>query len=69
MRDLGCDLGAWTCALQPTPLLSHCPLKIPQRAGHRFTLKFIEHFFSVDIFHFVFDLNFFLVLIFLILSF
>ena len=44
MCDLESDLNAWTCALQLTPFFSHGPLKRGQRAGHRFTLIFIEHF-------------------------
>ena len=42
IRDLESDLNASTCALQLSPSFSHCPLKIAQRAGHRFTLIFIE---------------------------
>ena len=43
IRDLESDLNAWTCALQLTPFFGRCPLKTAQRAGHRFTLIFIEH--------------------------
>ena len=43
MCDLESDLNAWTCALQLTPFLSYFPLKRAQRAGHRFTLTFIEY--------------------------
>ena len=46
MCDLESDLNAWTCALQLTPFFSHCPLKRAQRAGHRFTLIFIEQKFK-----------------------
>ena len=43
MCDLESDLNALTCALQLAPFFSHCPLKKAQRAGHWFTLMFIEH--------------------------
>ena len=53
IRDLERDLNAWTCALQLTPFFSHCPLKIAQRARHRFTLIFIEHYTEIcqDVFN------------------
>ena len=43
MCDLESDLNAWTCALHLTPFFSHCPPKRAQRAGHLFTLIFIEN--------------------------
>ena len=45
MCDLEIHLNAWICALQLTPFFSRCPLKRAHRAGHRFTLIFIEPFF------------------------